>query len=436
MTISDTSGSLPNLKKLVSLSVPPGPSGLAKIKAPVFAALAGTGPAIATLPVEPETDAKAISAIIRADDPDFPLESTDIALVCSTSGSTGTPRGTLLSRSALAASAHGFARRFGNDARWVLAMPLHRIAGLMVLVRSYYYDLPIVVDPSVGGAMQFNAATFWATTQSALRSSKLDGRPLMVSLVPTQIARLIDAGKIGIEALQAYDLVLSGAAATPQPLLTKLRELGIKVSVSYGMSETCGGCVFDGMPLDGVKVSIASQEDAEPGRISIAGPVIASGYRLRPDLDGVSFIDNRFITHDVGAIDSAGLIHVLGRLDDIVTVGGVNVALSAVEAAIRHHPNISDVAVVDVNDPLWGALPVAYIVLRTPERVSDADQVELTKEIQNVVASRIGRAATPRTIAYINELPMLDSGKVDRLKLRLQANQDIANGLFHHPGVN
>ena len=435
MTISDTSGSWPNSKTLVSVPVPAGPSGLAKIRGPVFAALAGTGPAIAPLPMQPEADAKAISAIIRAQDPDFPLESDQIALVCSTSGSTGTPRGTLLSRQALAASARGFAGRFGGDARWVLAMPLHRIAGLMILVRSYFYENPIVVDPSVGGAMPFNAATFWATTQSALRSSKIDGRPLMVSLVPTQIARLIDSGKVGIEALQAYDLVLSGAAATPQPLLTKLRELGIKVSVSYGMSETCGGCVFDGMPLEGVQVSIASQEDAEPGRISIAGPVIASGYRLRPDLDGVSFIDDRFITHDVGALDAAGLIHVLGRLDDIVTVGGVNVALSAVEAAIRHHPSISDVAVVDVSDQLWGSLPVAYIVLQATDRISTTQQSELTKAIQEVVASRIGRAATPRTIAYVDHLPMLDSGKVDRLKLRLQANQEIAQGLINHPGT-
>jgi len=257
-----------------------------------------------------------------------------------------------------------------------------------------------------------------------------------VSLVPTQIARLLDAGKVGIEALQAYDLVLSGAAATPQPLLTRLRELGINVVISYGMSETCGGCVFDGMPLDGVEISIASTQDAQPGRISIAGSVVASGYRLRPDLDGVSFIDRQFITHDVGALDPSGFIHVLGRLDDIVTVGGVNVALSAVEAAIRHHPSIEDVAVIDVTDPLWGSLPLAYVVLRNGESLTEEDRSELRRNIQEAVAQRIGRAATPRVVSFVNQLPMLDSGKIDRLALRLQASGDIDRGTITHPGSN
>ncbi|NBY16015.1 MAG: hypothetical protein EBQ72_06745 [Actinobacteria bacterium] len=433
MTTSDTFSDSPSYSTLESVLIPPGSSGLTTITRPLTRALSGTGPAIAPIPSTEQADT--IRAIIRADDPSFPIETSDIALVCSTSGSTGTPRGTLLSRSALQASANAFGARFGSDARWVLAMPIHRIAGLMVLVRSHYNNNPVVVDPSIGGAMQFNAATFWATTQSAIRSSKTDGRPLMISLVPTQIARLVDSGAIGIEALQSYDLVLSGAAATPQPLLDKLRKLGIRISVSYGMSETCGGCVFDGMPLDGVQVFIASQHEAQPGRVSIAGPVIASGYRLRPDLDGVSFVDNRFITHDVGALDSRGLIHILGRLDDIVMVGGVNVALSAVEAAIRHHPEISDVAVIDVNDQLWGALPVAYVVLRNRELHNQSSMDRLRSEIQNTVAMRIGRAATPRTVTFVNHLPMLDSGKVDRLGLRLQANQEIAQGTVQHPGA-
>jgi len=435
MTTSDTFGNPAGNLTLASVLISPGAGGLAQIQPALRRALDGTGPAIAPIPTEPENVAATIKSVIRADDPDFPIESNDIAIVCSTSGSTGTPRGTLLSRSALHASASAFGRRFGTDARWVLAMPIHRIAGLMVLVRSHFNDSPIVLDPSIGGARQFSAPTFWASTQSALRNSRADGRPLMVSLVPTQISRLIDAGKIGIEALQAYDVVLSGAAATPQPLLEKLRQLGINVSVSYGMSETCGGCVFDGRPLEGVEVSIASQEDAQPGRISISGSVIASGYRLRPDLDGVSFVDNRFITHDVGAIDPAGLIHILGRLDDIVAVGGVSVALSAVESAIRHHPSIDEVAVIDVTDPLWGSLPLAYVVLRANETHTEESKELLRRAIQETVAQRIGRAATPRTVSFVEQLPMLDSGKIDRLSLRLQANQEISDGQLNHPGA-
>ena len=436
MSTSDTFANQVSRQMLASVLISPGAGGLMQIQPALRRALDGTGPAIAPIPTEPESVASTIKSVIRADDPDFLIESDETAIVCSTSGSTGTPRGTLLSRTALHASATAFGQRFGTDSRWVLAMPIHRIAGLMVLVRSHFNNSPIVLDPSIGGARQFSAPTFWATTQSAVRSSQADGRPLMVSLVPTQISRLIDSGKVGIEALQAYDLVLSGAAATPQPLLEKLRQLGIKVSVSYGMSETCGGCVFDGMPLNGVQVSIASEQDAQPGRISIAGSVLASGYRLRPDLDGVSFVDNRFITHDVGAIDPAGLIHILGRLDDIVTVGGVNVALSAVEAAIRHHPNIDEVAVIDVTDPLWGSLPVAYVVLRNNETHTAESKNKLRREIQEAVAQRIGRAATPRTVSFVDQLPMLDSGKIDRLGLRLQANQEISDGQLNHPGAS
>jgi O-succinylbenzoic acid--CoA ligase len=159
---------------------------------------------------------------LHPDDPKFPIESNDIAIVSATSGSTGTPKGVLLSQQALAASATAFGNRFGTNNRWVVSMPAHRIAGIMVLVRSWYHNSPFEIDPSVGGARQFEAAAFAATTMRAVRESNKDGRALMVSLVPTQIVRLLEAGSVGIEALQSYDLVLSGAATTPQPLLNRM----------------------------------------------------------------------------------------------------------------------------------------------------------------------------------------------------------------------
>ena len=254
----------------------------------------------------------------------------------------------------------------------------------------------------------------------------------MVSLVPTQIARLIESGSVGIEALQSYDLVLSGAAATPQPMLNKMRELGIKVSISYGMTETCGGCVFDGRPLDGVNISLGTKDDVEPGRVTISGAVAASGYRLRPDLDAVSFISGQVQTHDVGKLDSSGLLHILGRLDDVVTVGGVNVALSAVESLIRHHPAIEDVAVIDLQDELWGSIPIAYVVTRN--HVSNSSS--LIAEIQGTIRDQISRAAVPRTVQIVTSLPMLDSGKIDRISLRMQAANEMTQKLFPHPGTN
>lgn len=424
--------SSPTQRKLVEVSVPAGIGGVLKLAEALGPALDGSGPAIAPMPEGPPAVLQAMRDAVKAEDIRYPLESDDIALVCATSGSTGAARGVLLSRYALQASATAFGKRFGTDARWVVSMPVHRIAGLMVLTRSWFHGSPFEVDPSVGGAQPFDAETFAQTTMRAVQASEIDGRPLMVSLVPTQIARLLETKHLGIETLQQYDVVLSGAAATPQPLLDTLRGHGIKVSVSYGMSETCGGCVFDGRPLDGVSISIGSESDAEPGRIAIGGPVIAAGYRLRPDLDAVGFIGGRVMTHDVGRIDQSGLIHVLGRLDDVVIVGGVNVALSAVEAAIRHHPDIADVAVVDYPDDLWGSLPIAYIVarpnLQEPERV--------ITEMRITIADRIGRAATPRIFRFVDHLPMLDSGKVDRLGLRMQAAKDVSEGRMPHPGTH
>lgn len=419
-------------RKLTAVTVPKGEAGPRLALPALKAALDGSGPAIAPLPDGPPQLLNLIRTAIKPDDSSYPLESNDIALVAATSGSTGLPRGVLITQGALYASAHAFANRFGKDARWVLSVPAHRIAGIMVMVRAHLLGNPYEVDPSIGGFKPFNAVTFAATTMSAKRKSDIDGRPMMVSLVPTQIARLIESGSVGIEALQSFEVVLSGAAATPQPLLEKMREYGIKVSISYGMTETCGGCVFDGRPLDGVNISLGTKDDVEPGRISISGPVVASGYRLRRDLNSVTFIDGRLVTHDVGKLDSQDLLHVLGRLDDVVTVGGVNVALSAVEALIRHHRDIEDVAVIDVYDELWGSLPMAYVVLRN----ANVDTPTLTTAIQDAIAQRIGRAATPRTIHFVDALPMLDSGKVDRLNLRLQAAQDIKDGRVQHPGLN
>jgi O-succinylbenzoic acid--CoA ligase len=312
-----------------------------------------------------------------------------------------------------------------------MSVPAHRIAGVMVLLRAHLHGSPYLVDPSTGGGRPFDPATFAATTLQAVRESKADGRPLAVSLVPTQIGRLLEAGSVGIEALQSYALILSGAAATPQPMLNRLRELGINVVVSYGMTETCGGCVYDGQPLEGVTISLGTKDDVEPGRISISGPVVASGYRLRPDLDAVTVIQNKLMTHDVGKLDTSGLLHVLGRLDDVVQVGGTNVSLSAVEALLRHHPDISDVAVIDIVDELWGSIPMAYVKLRNTYSDTDA----LIELMRQTVTDRIGRAATPRSIQIVDQLPMLDSGKIDRLSLRLKAGESIASGEIPHPGT-
>ena len=430
MTQSDIFTESPFVRKLTAVTVPPGAAGVEKLAMELRPGLFGTGPAILPIATTPAQLLQQSLESLKPDDPNYPLESADISIVCATSGSTGTPRGVLLSQRALEASALAFGTRFGTNNRWVISMPVHRIAGIMVLVRSMLHESPFEIDPSVGGARAFDAATFAETTKLAQRKSADDGRALMVSLVPTQIARLLDAGSVGIEALQSYDLVLSGAAATPQPMQLRLRELGIKVSISYGMTETCGGCVFDGVPLAGVQISLGTKDEIEPGRITISGNVVASGYRLAPQLTELSFAPGQFQTQDTGNFDSTGLLQILGRLDDVVIVGGVNVALSAVESLIRDHPLIKDVAVIDIQDDLWGSIPIAHLVTRA--EVIDA--ASLISEIQDTIRNQIGSAAVPRGIYFATSLPMLDSGKIDRISLRLQTTSDNTQGPHQNPG--
>ena len=245
MTQSDIFGENPLPRKLAAVMVSPGMGGVKSVWRVLGPALSGSGPAILPIATEPEQLRQQTLASLKPDAPSYPLESADVAIVCATSGSTGAPRGVLLSKKALQASATAFGSRFGTNNRWVVSLPVHRIAGIMVLTRAWFHSSPFEIDPSVGGARSFEAAAFSATTMRAKRESNKDGRALMVSLVPTQIARLLEAGTVGIEALQAFDLVISGAAATSQPMLQRLRDLGVNVSISYGMTETCGGCVFD-----------------------------------------------------------------------------------------------------------------------------------------------------------------------------------------------
>ena len=197
------------------------------------------------------------------------------------------------------------------------------------------------------------------------------------------------------------------------------------------MTETCGGCVFDGIPLEGVQISLDTKGEIEPGRITISGNVVASGYRLAPQLTELSFASGQFQTQDAGNFDSNGLLQILGRLDDVVIVGGVNVALSAVESLIRDHPLIKDVAVIDIQDDLWGSIPSAHLVTRAEV----IDTASLISEIQDTIRSKIGSAAVPREIYFATSLPMLDSGKIDRISLRLQTTSDNRQGPHQNPGT-
>ena len=207
--------------------------------------------------------------------------------------------------------------------------------------------------------------------------------------MPTQLHRLLDAHD---DALAGLDAVLLGGAAADPTLLERAREAGVRVVTTYGMSETCGGCVYDGRPLDGVEVSLDDE-----GRILLGGAVLFDGYadqRLRGEL---------------GAFDADGRLVVTGRVDDVVVSGGVNVGLAAVERRVREHPRVKDAAVVAVDDPQWGSRVVAFAV---------AEEDLTLQALRDFVAERLPRTWAPRELSVVPALPLLPSGKVDRQALR------------------
>ncbi|HZC25472.1 MAG TPA: AMP-binding protein, partial [Actinopolymorphaceae bacterium] len=378
------------------------------------AALAGDGHALAPIGPGPERDQ--IRSMLQVD---IPLERDDVAVVLPTSGSTGEPKGALLPASALLHSARATLSRLGGPGRWVMALPPSRVAGLQVLVRSVVAGTTPV--PVVGA---FTAEAFQAATTRALSSGPAR---LHTALVPTQLARLLDAGPVGTAALRTYDAVLLGGGASAPDLLQRATSAGVRVVTTYGMTETCGGCVYDGHPLDGVEVELLPVDGGgtDVGRIGIRGPVVFAGYRLRPELTAGALVDGCHVTEDLGRWGSDGRLEVVGRRDDVVVSGGVNVPLLAVEQAVASYPGIAEAGAVGVPDPEWGTRVVAYAVLRPGVSPPALDAVRAH------VGSRHPRAWAPRQLVVVDALPLLASGKLDRIALRAQA-QGAAGA--HEPG--
>lgn len=354
--------------------------------------LAGTGSAIAPLGTDPDPD-----GIRTALAPEQPLEQPDVAVVVPTSGSSGEPKPVLLTAAALRASANATHERLGGPGHWLLALPPTRIAGLQVLVRS------LLAGSTPGVLLDGLEAERFAIATARLCAR---GGRVYASLVPTQLRRLLDAGTVAIEALQAYDAVLLGGGAAPKALLERASEAHLDVVTTYGMTETCGGCVYDGQPLKDVEVRLDPD-----GRVRIGGPVVFSGYRGRPDLTAEALVDGWHVTQDLGRFDESGRLELLGRVDDVVISGGVNVALAVVERCVLELPEIAEAAVVGVPDPEWGTRVVAYVVPR------DGAEPPSLQRVREHVAEQHPRAYAPKQLHVLAELPTLPSGKPDRVAL-------------------
>ena len=318
-------------------------------------------------------------------------------LVVTTSGSTGVPKPVLLSRAALSASTEASVARLGAQLgdRFALALPAHHIAGLQVILRAWHCQTePVIVGD--GGS----PAVLAAASQHSEH----------ISLVPTQLRRLVQAAsqrtKVA-EALGRWRSILVGGAHLDLDLQERAREHGARVVTSYGMTETCGGCVYDGEPLAGVQVTLTSDQ-----RVKLAGPMLFDGYLdadastpRRPDPSG-------FVTSDLGAFDDQGRLQILGRADEVVITGGEKVPVAAVATLLRAHPRVSDAEVVGVPDPEWGARVVAVVVAAAGAPAPDLD------EVRAHTTQALPRAYAPRQVVVVDEIPRDRMGKTSQKRLR------------------
>lgn len=327
------------------------------------------------------------------------------AVLLRTSGSTsGTGRLVALSAAALVASARATEERLGGPGRWLLALPAHHVAGLQVLVRSALTGYPPVVLDTTAG---FTPAALAAVVERA----ELPQRAY-TSLVPTQLLRILDAGGGALAALRRFDAVLVGGAATAPELVTRARAAGVAVVTTYGMTETGGGCVYDGVPLPGVRLAIESATD----RVLVGGPMLAAGYvgaTQQPFVvrDGVRWLR----TADRGRLDGHRLT-VLGRVDDVIVTGGIKVFPADVERALGDAA--PECVVVGVPDEHWGALVTVVVVGGPP-----------LAEVRRLVRERVGRPQAPRALVRVPALPLRGPGKVDRAAVARIAAERLITGV-------
>jgi len=311
-----------------------------------------------------------------ADDPE--------PLVIATSGSTGEPKRVVLSREAMRASALATQERLGGPGQWVLNLPPSYVAGVQVLYRSVV-----------------------AGTEPVTEVADLSGPRAYISLVPTQLIRLLrdmnDGSADEVEALALFDAVLIGGGPLNPVVRQEAEARGITVVQTYGMSETCGGCVYDGRPLSGVQVRI------DDGEVQLRGPVLFDGYE--GDLERTASVmkDGWFRTNDLGRLDDDGRLWVTGRADDVIISGGVKIPAPAVAAAISADEAVRAVEVLGVPDQEWGERVVAFVAPNDPITLAGLrDLVE-------------PREWAPRQLVLVEEIPLLPNGKPDRVRMRAMA---------------
>lgn len=309
----------------------------------------------------------------------------DVALIVETSGSTGTPKRISLSREALIASAHAANFAIGAEesaSQWLLALPINYIAGANVLIRSVIAGTqPVLMNTSV----PFTAEGF------ARAASHLTAEKRYTSLVPIQLSRLalaVEHDEFVLTQLRRFDAILVGGQAADYVLIGRLEELGVKIIVTYGMTETCGGCVYNGVPIGDTELRLIGE------RVAIKNSMLANVELTE---------DGFFVTQDAGLIDSKGQLVILGRLDRVITSGGIKISLDRVEQLVTGINGVEDSAASAISDAEWGQrVGVAYI-----------GSPEVADDIARILANDLGPAGKPVRIMRVDKIPKTPNAKND-----------------------
>ena len=347
------------------------------------------------------------------------LDPEAIATICFTSGTTGRPKGAVLTVGNHLASAAAWAAvlRPRPTDRWLACLPFHHVAGLAMILRSSLWAVPLHL---AGG---FDPEAIWrAFDEDAISHC---------SIVGSTLARLVEArgGKPAPATLRA---VLVGAERTPADAIAAARRLGIPVMPTYGATETASGVTAlepaeadevpssAGRPLPGVELRVVAGEGAdgrrvvsvdEIGEIEVRGRMVFAGYDGSPAETAAALADGWFRTGDLGSLDTAGRLSVADRRDDLIVSGGENVYPTEVEAVLRRHPAVADAAVVGRSDARWGAVPVALVVISSSAGVADGD-------LDAHCRARLAGFKVPVAFVRVASIPRTAGGKLLRHEAR------------------
>ncbi len=305
------------------------------------------------------------------------------AAIMHTSGTTSAPKPVELSTGNFLASALGSAVALGLDPaeRWLCPMPLTHVGGFSIPIRSAIYATTVVLQG------RFDTDVVLEELMDPTR------RITLVSLVPTMLARLLDAG---LERPPTLRWALLGGGPIAPALLARAESAGVPVAPSYGMTEACSQIATFGFPLPGVELVLGEEHE-----ILVRGAIVARGALSE---------DGWLHTGDLGATDERGRLVIVGRRSDTIVTGGENVAPAEVEAVLLEHPGVADAGVFARADPEWGEIVVAKIV---PRAGLDAPE----EELRAFCAERIARFKVPKAFEVVGALPRTASGKLLRREL-------------------